>query len=154
MAERSTAVESAHLTLRLTQQVNASPERVFDALLDPKSVGAWMGPRTMVEACIPEALDPHVGGVYRLRMRRRADSPRGPGDQVVTGVYREIDRPRRLVFTWQWEDEVHQSLVTFNLRPSGGGTEVTLVHENLPTPESRDGHNRGWAGCQIGRAHV
>ncbi len=132
------------LRLTVTQQVKASPQRVFDALLDPTQVSRWMGPRTMVEACEVMTLDPRVGGRYRIRMDRRADAPNGPGTIFVTGTYEEIDPPNRLAFSWMWEDKGHSSRVAIDLKPHAGGTEVTLTHEGLADVESQQGHGRGW----------
>lgn len=70
---------------------------------------------------------------------------------AVTGEYREIDRPHRLVYTWCWEgtDNLHpghMSLVTVQFRPDGAGTTVLLEHSQLASEESRAGHAAGWAG--------
>jgi uncharacterized protein YndB with AHSA1/START domain len=132
------------LRLTLTQQVNAPPQRVFDALLDPKLVCRWMGPRTMVEACEIMTLEPRVGGRYRFKMVRRADSPNGPGTIFVTGTYQEIYPPNRLVYSWMWEDQGHESRVTYELKSHAGGTEVTLIHEGFASVDSQQGHQRGW----------
>src|ERR1700677_5043325 len=74
---------------------------------------------------------------------------KGGAVHVATGVYREIDEPRKLVFTWHWErDENHESLVTISFRELGpSSTELTLTHENLPSTEERDKHQYGWNGC-------
>ena len=59
------------------------------------------------------------------------------GMSVVSGTYREIVPPERLVFTWAWEEDVsthragHESIVTVTLRAVGGRTELTLRHERL-----------------------
>lgn len=134
------------LKLTLKQQVKASPQRVFDALLDPKQVCQWMGPRSMVESCEVMALDARVGGRYRLKMNKRADAPQQgrPGTLFVTGVYQQIDRPNRVAYSWMWEDQQHESRVAFELKPSAVGTEVTLIHEGLANVESMQGHNMGW----------
>ncbi len=132
------------LRLVLKQQVNASPRRVFDALLDPKLICQWMGPRSMVKSCDVMTLDPSVGGRYRLRMDRRDDAPNGPGTIFVTGIYQEIDRPNRLVYSWMWEEQNHESRVAFELTPHAGGTEVTLIHDGFANVESQRGHERGW----------
>ena len=52
---------------------------------------------------------------------------------VVAGEYREVDRPRRLVYTWRWEgergpDAGHVSLVTVEFVPAGDGTTIVLEH--------------------------
>ena len=132
------------LRLTLQQQVNAPPHKVFDALLDPKLVCQWMGPRTMVNSCEVMAMEPRVGGRYRLKLDRRADSPNGPGTMFVTGVYREITRPSRLIYSWLWEDQGHESQVTYDLSPHAGGTQVTITHDGFASVESKLGHQRGW----------
>jgi uncharacterized protein YndB with AHSA1/START domain len=143
----TSAPETEVLKLTLRQQVKASPERVFDALLDPTLVSRWMGPRTMVTLCEVITLEPRLGGRYRIKMVKCPDAPHGPGTLFVTGVYQEIDRPRRLVYSWMWEDQPHESRVTYDLKPHAGGTEVTLTHEGFATAESMQGHNRGWTAC-------
>ena len=64
------------------------------------------------------------------------------------GEYRELQPDKKIVFTWQWEDdedwEKHVSIVTVELEDAGGGTELRLTHEKLPNIESRDGHMLGW----------
>ena len=135
------ADKSDDSVLVITRLFDAPPARVFDAWLDP----SWIGPRG-IQAEIKE-LNAEVGGRYRIFMRG-ADGT-GP---VVSGVYREIARPSRLVFTWMWETghpmggAGHETLVTLTFRDVGGKTEMTIRHEKFPTKESRDSHNQGWNG--------
>jgi uncharacterized protein YndB with AHSA1/START domain len=140
----SQLIELLELRLTLKQQVNAPPERVFDALLDPKLICQWMGPRMMVESCEVMTLEPHVGGRFRLKMYQRPDAPMGPAALIVTGTYQEIDPPRRLVYSWMWEHEKLESLVAWNLKPNAGGTEVVLVHDGFASAERMQSHERGW----------
>ncbi len=64
------------------------------------------------------------------------------------GEYRELQPGKKIVFTWQWEDDEdwqnHVSIVTVELYDRDGDTELRLIHEHLPNEESRDGHTRGW----------
>lgn len=90
--------------------------------------------------------DPRVGGTYRVVM----EAPDG-GRHVAFGTYREIQRPGRLVFTWQWEGGMNgfegETTVTVEMRPADAGTEVVLTHEGFPTAEQRQGHEDGWTSC-------
>ena len=64
-----------------------------------------------------------------------------------TGIYQEVVSEKKLVFTWEWAGmPERESLVTFLLEPSDGGTELTLVHEHLPDEEARNSHEEGWNG--------
>jgi uncharacterized protein YndB with AHSA1/START domain len=110
------------LRLVAERHLAAAPERVFDAWLDPCSVGRWLfaTPDGVMERV---ELDPRVGGRFRIDERR--------GDEVAehVGEYLEIDRPRRLAFTFSAGSEGESSLVTVTLEPEGDGTKLVLVHE-------------------------
>jgi uncharacterized protein YndB with AHSA1/START domain len=85
-------------------------------------------------------LDPRPGGIYSVQM--------GNG-WTVLGEYVEVDPPRRVVFTWGWEDGVEvpppgASTVEITLTPDGEATVVRVVHRGLPTEESAASHRSGW----------
>src|SRR6185312_11586749 len=81
--------------VRVTQGFNASPERVFDAWFDPVLIGQWMfGPRLRDEEIVHLKTDARLGGTFSFLVTRQST----PIDHI--GTYREIERPRRIVFTW------------------------------------------------------
>jgi len=117
-----------NVKVHVTRCFNESPERVFDAWLDPEMIGRWMfGPALREEEVLRIAVDARVGGSFSFLVRRQGEEI----DHI--GRYREIDRPRRLVFTWgiagASEDE---SLVIIEIVPSGTGAELNLTHEMDP----------------------
>ena len=123
--------------VRLQRTINATPERVFDAWLDAEALAKFMrpGPDMTCDA----VNDPRVGGKFLITMM---------GDKSVhphTGEYLEIDRPRKLVFTWHSKSTaMASSTVTIELEPAAGGkTELTLTHVGLPENQV-EGHNGGW----------
>ncbi len=122
--------------LSMTRLFDAPVERVFDAWLN-KSWGAWAGPPGFRGEVL--TLEPKVGGRYRIAMFR----PDG-GSSVVGGVYREIDRPRRLVMSWQWEGDPNDTLITLDFRAVGDKTQISLKHEGFATADGRDNHQSGW----------
>jgi uncharacterized protein YndB with AHSA1/START domain len=139
------AVLESPVKLSLTRHIDAPPEQVFDAWLQ-KSWGEWAGPPGVRGEVIQ--LEPRVGGSYRIVMHS-ADRP----DLTVSGIYREIVQPSRLVMTWKWDHEEQDTLITLSFKPSGKGTEIVLLHENFVTPERRDNHQNGWIGTFDRLAH-
>jgi len=129
--------------LRLTRTIAADPQTVFAAWTEADRMRAWFCPEGVTVEEVET--DPVPGGAYRVRMRS------GEGDvYTARGTYREVDPPRRLVFTWDWDEEEHavgETVVTVELRKIDGGTELVLTHEGFPTAEARDGHEEGWASC-------
>ena len=118
----------------------APPDVVYDEWLDPVGMTEWMCPRPA--RAVKISLEPSVGGLLRI------DIEDGGSSLYVTGRYVELDRPRRLRFTWScsaWADPTVQSVVTVTLDHHGAGeTMMTIEHEQLP-PAQADDHARGWA---------
>ena len=133
------------ISLSLVRTIKARPEEVFAAWTDPKTLKKWMSPTKEMEVAVAET-DLKVGGRYRIVMRE----PNGKEHKVV-GMYKEIENPKRISFTWGWEGSLDaETLVTVELRKKGSGTELTLTHSKFADDEARDHHNKGWMGC-IGR---
>lgn len=127
--------------VRVTRQFSASPERVFDAWFDPEMLGRWMfGPAVRDEEILRIAFDARVGGTFSFLVRRGEDEI----DHV--GTYRQIERPRKLVFTWGVASEAgDESVVTIDITPQGAGCELTLTHEMDPKwKEYAERTQAGW----------
>ena len=130
-------------TLRLTREIRASRERVFDAWTQVAHLKNWSCPEGLEVADVQ--VDLRVGGAFLIDM---AD-PEG-GHHTAFGEYREIERPGRLVYTWDWKQEEHrmgETLITVEFNAKGDGTEVVMTHALLPTEEFRDSHEEGWTSC-------
>jgi uncharacterized protein YndB with AHSA1/START domain len=113
------------LQVRVTRYLEAPPERVFDAWLVPRTLGQWMfGPRVRDESVVRLDVDPRVGGRFSLKVERKGEIV----DHV--GEYLEIDRPRRLIFTWavKGDSDDAPSQVEIEIATSGSGCVLTLVH--------------------------
>jgi len=127
-------------SLTIKRRFNAPPAKVFAAWTDPEKIRAWMGPGE-VGILLVEA-DVRVGGRYRIVMQKPGDAEQ----HDVSGVYREVIANEKLVFTWAWKTTPErESLVTLTFKPDGGGTLMTLSHEQFFDEDARDRHNSGWS---------
>jgi uncharacterized protein YndB with AHSA1/START domain len=129
------------INVRVTRRYTAPPERVFDAWLNPEMIGKWMfGPALRDEEIVRLSLDARVGGSFSFVVRRQGEEI----DHI--GEYLEIDRPRRLVFTWGIRMETtDSSRVTIDIAPLEKGCELTLVHELHPDwADYADRTEAGW----------
>jgi len=131
---------AGHLVLDL-QLVVASPrERIFTALTDAAEVARWWGPHgyTMAET----DLDLRVGGGYRFTMQPPA------GDRFhLAGEFLEIEPPRRLVYTFRYEEpdpDDRQTVVTLSLEEFGDTTHVSLSQGEFATEARLELHRSGW----------
>lgn len=118
----------SHAYARVTRRFDTSPERVFDAWLTPELIGRWMfGPAIRDEEIVKLTTDARVGGAFSYVVRRQGEEI----DHI--GEYREIDRPRRLVFTWAVApDPIDSSRVVIDIEPLESGCALTLTHELAP----------------------
>lgn len=119
--------------------IAASAEDLFDAWLDPEALATWMRPGA-IQSTVAR-VEPRVGGAYEIIMQSASET------YVTKGVYRLIDRPKRLVFTWvSGPAENQETLVTVDFVRVDKRTEVIVTHEQLPAsamPSHRDGWTSG-----------
>jgi uncharacterized protein YndB with AHSA1/START domain len=128
--------------VRLVRTIPGDRDEVFRAWTDPELLKEWFGPG---EFTIPTAeLDVRPGGDYLIVMK----AAEGDG-MKLTGSFREIEPPDRLVFTWSWRlvwDQAPESLVTVEFREVDGGTEVTIVHGDFDSSDEGAPYRLGWEG--------
>ena len=126
--------------LILHARFRAAPERIFSRMTDPVELAKWWGPAGF---STPEAvLVPRVGGGFRLTMQPPSGDP-----FHLTGAFLEIDPPRRLSYTFRWEEPVpddRETVVVLDLRPVDGGTQLNLSHSGFATEERLRLHRDGW----------
>jgi uncharacterized protein YndB with AHSA1/START domain len=130
----------AELIFELSRTVEASPERVFEAMTDPEQVAQWWGPEGFT--CPEVILDAKVGGAYRIAMQ----PPEGELFHLA-GEYLEVQPPTRLAYTFRWEPpdpDDRQTVVRLALHARDGATEVALIHGPFATEARRELHRAGW----------
>ena len=134
--------QQSTITLRLRRSFPAPRERVFRAWTTPAEMKQWKAPGDMTTPLAEVHRRP--GGKYRIHMR----TPNGAEHHLI-GVYRVVDPPKKLVYTWRWESEpdAPETLVTVDFLDRGETTDLVLTHELFPNEESKGKHEHGWIGC-------
>jgi uncharacterized protein YndB with AHSA1/START domain len=92
----------------------------------------------------PEAqVDLRVGGNVRVVMRR----PDGTKAEAK-GEYTLIDRPRRLVMTWTFNDDpANEQLIELSFSETEGSTTVLMINSGISSAQRRNAQDEGWQGC-------
>jgi uncharacterized protein YndB with AHSA1/START domain len=124
-------------TLTITRRFATSPERLFDAWIDPKIAAAWLftGPTSQAHQA---ELDARVGGRWRITDTRDSVT------YEAIGEYLEIDRPRRLVFSFAMPQfDPRAARVTVEIAPDGAGSRLTLTQAPVPA-EAQAPLEEGW----------
>jgi uncharacterized protein YndB with AHSA1/START domain len=118
-------------SVRVSRQVRAAPERIFDVFL----FAGWL------RNAFSSEIDARVGG--RFRIVRHWDAE----DIEYSGEYLEIDRPHRLVFSLFVEKYAQRDdRVIVELAPVANQSLLVLTHElSLADPAERSRIQREWA---------
>jgi uncharacterized protein YndB with AHSA1/START domain len=131
IAENASGVEPRGEAVFMTRFLRAPRDLVFDALVEPEHLARWCGPRDF---------KPWVSEVELWRGGRHRSVLRGPNYRELTlsGIYREVSRPEKLVYTERFEIAPHSShehVVAITLTERRGGTGLTLT-ERLQAAEN------------------
>lgn len=132
--------------LNLTRVFDVSIEPMFAAWTEPQRMALWWDPKYFfIPVC---ELDARPGGAMRIVMR----GPDGV-DYPMTGVYHEVERPNRNVFTSKAlvDEAGHaqlETLTSVTLVEVAGQTQVLLnvgvTHSTAAAAEAMAGMPEGW----------
>lgn len=131
--------------VRVSRHFDAPAELVFDSWLDPENARRWLF-KTPTGEMVRCEMDARVGGSLVIVERRNGE------DVEHVGEYLEVDRPRRLMFSFavpKYSQEV--TLVTIEIVTAAAGCDLTLTHERV-LPEYASSTQAGWTGILEGLA--
>lgn len=126
------------LALSISKTIAAPIERVYDAWLDPALLAQFILPAPGMPN--PEVdNDAREGGRFSIIMH--------VGDERIphSGTYLVLQRPNRLVFSWESPFSTDDSQVTLVFDAlDENSTRVQLTHRKFINEEARDNHEAGW----------
>jgi len=128
--------------------IAAPPERVFQAISDPREQRIWWDNKD----CRLESfeMDARRGGSWRFSTSQTSMNINGISQFDCTGEIVEFDPPRVLAYTWiaNWHDvKSRKTIVRWELSPMDGGTLVTVTHSGLAQEDvARKDYQGGWPG--------
>ena len=124
MTEMTERTQEAQFTI--TRVFDAPRELVWRAWTQSADAAEWWHPRGIEIKEGSVAIDVRPGGRYAYTMVNPADGAEYP----TVGVYREVDPPKRLVFTWASPGDPDDTapLITVDLRELDGDRTEMLFH--------------------------
>ena len=129
--------------LEIERTFDAPAEEVFEAWTSEEVLRRWLHGDPEWETPTAE-VDLRVGGRLRLVMR----DPVAGEDHGASGEYTVVDPPRRLAFTWTWDDQdSERQLIELEFIEHDGATTVRMTSRGIATEERRVSHREGWAIC-------
>jgi uncharacterized protein YndB with AHSA1/START domain len=131
-------------TLRMRRSFPAPAQAVFDAWTSEEVMRRWWHAEHNWETT-EASVDLRVGGAVRVVMRNPDDG----GEYGGGGEYTEIDPPRRLAFTWIWDDDPGDTrqLIELDFEETEESTIVHFTHSGLADEEAVDSHEEGWSNA-------
>jgi uncharacterized protein YndB with AHSA1/START domain len=126
--------------IQLVRILPAPVQHVWSAWASAEAMSRWFKAN---EGWVAKAeADFRVGGRYRVAMDQRNGVV-----FLAFGEYLSIVPQSQIVFSWNSASPaVRGSIVTIDLKPVSGGTELTLTHAQLPDNDIGRNHAQGWAG--------
>jgi len=118
---------AATTTIKQTEFIpGVKPQEVYDALVDPRKHTAFTGAKATGQA--------KVGAKFTA------------WDGYITGRHLQLEPGKRLVQEWsttEWPASVPPSRLEWTFQKKGDGTEVTMVHSEVPA-EQAESYRQGW----------
>lgn len=129
--------------LRIERLIDALPEDVFDAFIDPEAQRTLYENHEETNWMVESAVDLRVGGTWTIEFGKHEEVP-----FRETNVFTEVDRPRRLSFTSTMFKGPYggsfDTTVTVTFENRDGKTLLTILQSGFEDREERDMIQSGW----------
>ena len=131
---------SGALQLHLERVLPVRPERAFEACAEAGRLAEWWGPAGFTAPRVD--LDVQVGGQYRIEMQ-----PPDAAAFHLRGEFLEVDPPRRLAYTFEWEEpdpDDRPTVVELSFLDLGGETRLVVDQGTFASEARLSLHEAGW----------
>lgn len=125
MKEKAKAKKSVR-TIRQKVFINAPPEKVYEAYMNPRSHSRFTGSKATIV--------PRIGGKMTA------------WDGYISGKNLKLTKGRIIVQEWrttEWPKGYSSSRLSLSFKRKGRGTELTMVHSQVPASQAKS-YSQGW----------
>jgi uncharacterized protein YndB with AHSA1/START domain len=128
----TTVTTPSDTEVRIEREFDAPRQLVWEAYTDPEMLTQWLGPQRLKMTV--QEMDVRSGGSYRYTHESDED-----GAFVFFGEFREVDPPRVLVQTFQWEsNDAPPSVDKVEFEELDGNRTRIVVTGSFDSQEARD----------------
>jgi len=133
MSKTNFVVDKDNLEVRITRVFNCTPERLWKAHTDPEEIVQWWADTKV------DVLEPKVGGKWRFVSSGEMNGQ----PNAFRGEFKELDEPRKIVRTFEYEPFPGNVLTETVLLESLGDKQTKQItiskYENLQQLEGMVG---------------
>lgn len=98
----------------------------------------WIANETIIPPAIKIDITPETGGKYILI------SQFGEDKWVMEGIFKEVIPYKKLVYTWEWNQDGKVTQVTVNFSEKEKTTHIDINHQGFEDEQSLAMHATGW----------
>jgi uncharacterized protein YndB with AHSA1/START domain len=128
--------------LKIERLIDAPPEEVFNAFVDPEANKQWYADRP--EDTVTSTCDLRVGGMWSVSFGPSPDVQYREDNEFV-----EVQPPHRLAYSSWFTNadgrKFHTDLVV-TFEDQGGKTLLTILQTGFESEKDRNDHQGGWPG--------
>jgi uncharacterized protein YndB with AHSA1/START domain len=113
--------------------------KIWQAWTEPSIAKLWFGsdPNGNV---LDAKLDVQVNGSFSVTFANSDGT-----EFTAQGIYKEVNEPKRLVFTWGWANQPEvDELITLEFSPDGDGTLMSFEQSNIDPSTTLHNYEEGW----------
>ncbi|MEM7111367.1 MAG: SRPBCC domain-containing protein [Chloroflexota bacterium] len=118
---------------------NLAISKSYEIALPRKQLfDAWISPKTVIAPVSRIEVLPQAGGFLKLFV----ETPEGVSQ--MHGVFQTFERPERLQYSWEWDENGEVTQIDVRFVEISGGTRIEIEHTGFRSAASRETHDSGW----------